>query len=139
VIAHPALDVDTAVALLGVSRPAARSALEALTRRGCCVPPSSLAPANRDVLADGGSQASSRSAGALTDPAPHPRPRSRRRFRGTVPQVRRSRGTTSQASRSRCDAEPEPLSSRASDSAGARSARRCRRAVGGARCKMSWW
>jgi Fic family protein len=34
VISHPALDVDTAVGLLGVSRPAARGALEALERRG---------------------------------------------------------------------------------------------------------
>jgi Fic family protein len=38
VIAHPALDVDTAVGLLGVSRPAARTALEALTRRGVLRP-----------------------------------------------------------------------------------------------------
>jgi Fic family protein len=34
VITHPALDVDTAVGLLGVSRPAARSALDALEQRG---------------------------------------------------------------------------------------------------------
>jgi Fic family protein len=34
VVAHPALDVDAAVELLGVSRPTARSALEALAGRG---------------------------------------------------------------------------------------------------------
>jgi Fic family protein len=34
VLTHPALDVDTAVRLLGVSRPTARTALEALAERG---------------------------------------------------------------------------------------------------------
>jgi hypothetical protein len=34
VLTHPALDVNTAVNLLGVSRPTARAALEALAERG---------------------------------------------------------------------------------------------------------
>lgn len=38
VITHPALDVDSAVGLLDVSRPAARSALEALAERGVLRP-----------------------------------------------------------------------------------------------------
>jgi predicted ArsR family transcriptional regulator len=38
VITHPALDVDTAVGLLDVSRPAARTALEALAERGVLRP-----------------------------------------------------------------------------------------------------
>ena len=38
VVTHPALDVDSAVELLGVSRPAARTALEALAQRGVLRP-----------------------------------------------------------------------------------------------------
>jgi hypothetical protein len=38
VVTHPALDVDSAVDLLGVSRPAARTALEALAERGVLRP-----------------------------------------------------------------------------------------------------
>ena len=61
VLTHPALDVDTAANLLGVSRPTARAALEALAERGV------LRPANLPTTGEPGRPRSWWVAGELLD------------------------------------------------------------------------